>query len=34
MAEPLDLKDLVTVEDLAIGHLWEIAALAEPRRDP
>jgi TM2 domain-containing membrane protein YozV len=29
MAEPLDPKDLVTVEDLAVSSLWEIAALVE-----
>ncbi len=28
MAEPLDPKDHVTIEDLAISSMWEIAALA------
>ncbi len=29
MAEPLDPKDLVTIEDLAISSRWEMAALVE-----
>ncbi len=29
MAEPLDPKDLVTIEDLAISSMWEMAALVE-----
>ena len=29
MAEPLDPKDLVTMEELAISSMWEIAALVE-----
>ncbi len=29
MAEPRDPKDLVTIEDLAISNMWEIAALVE-----
>ncbi len=29
MAEPLDPKDLVTIEDLAISSMWEITALVE-----
>ena len=26
MAEPLDPKELVTIEDLAISSMWEIGA--------
>ncbi len=29
MAEPLDHKDLVTLEELAISNLWETSALVE-----
>ncbi len=29
MAESLDPKELVTVEDLAVSSMWEIAALVE-----
>lgn len=29
MAEPLDPNDPVTVEDLAISSMWEMAALSE-----
>ncbi len=29
MAEPLDLKELVTIEELAISSMWEMAALVE-----
>ena len=29
VAEPLDANNLVTIEDLAISSMWEIAALAE-----
>ncbi len=29
MAEPLDPRDLVTIEDLAISSMWEITALME-----
>ncbi len=29
MAEQLDPKELVTVEDLAISNMWEITALVE-----
>ena len=29
MAQPLDPKDLVTIEDLAISSMWEVAALVE-----
>ena len=29
MAEPLDPKDLVTIEEPAISNMWEIAALVE-----
>jgi len=29
MAEKLDPKDLVTLEDLAISNMWENAALVE-----
>ncbi len=28
MAEPLDPKDLVTVEELALSNMWETSALA------
>ncbi len=29
MAEPLDPKDLVTLEELAITNMWETSALVE-----
>ncbi len=29
MAEPLDPKDLVTVEELALSNMWETSALVE-----
>ncbi len=29
MAEPLDPKDLVTIEEMAISSMWEVAALVE-----
>ena len=29
MAEPLDPKDLVTLEELAISNMWETSALVE-----
>ncbi len=29
MAEQLDPNDLVTIEDLAISSIWEVAALVE-----
>ena len=29
MAQPLDPKDLVTVEELAISNMWETSALVE-----
>ncbi len=29
MAELLDPKDLVTIEDMAISSMWEVAALVE-----
>ncbi len=29
MAEPLDPNDLVTLDELALSNIWEIAALAE-----
>ncbi len=29
MAEPLDPKDLIAIEELAIFSMWEIAALVE-----
>ncbi len=29
MAEKLDPKNLVTIEDLAISSMWEITALVE-----
>ncbi len=29
MAEPLDSKDLVTLEELAIANRWETSALVE-----
>ncbi len=29
MAEQLDPKELVTVEDLAVSTMWEVAALVE-----
>ncbi len=29
MAEPLDPKDLVTFEELAISNMWETSALVE-----
>ncbi len=29
MAEQLDPKELVTIEDLAISSMWEVAALVE-----
>ncbi len=29
MAQPLDPKDLVTLEELAISNMWETAALVE-----
>ncbi len=32
MAEKLDPKDLVTLEELAISNMWETAALVEAHR--
>ncbi len=29
MAKPLDPKELVTIEDLAVSTMWEMAALVE-----
>ncbi len=29
MAQPLDPKNLVTLEELAISNMWEVAALIE-----
>jgi len=29
MAEPLDPKELVTLEELAISNMWETSALVE-----
>lgn len=29
MAEKLDPKELVTIEELAISNMWEMAALVE-----
>ncbi len=29
MASPLDLKDLVTLEELTISNMWEVAAVIE-----
>ncbi len=29
MAEPLDPKELVTIEEVAISNMWEITALVE-----
>ncbi len=29
MAQPLDPKDLVTLEELAISNMWETSALVE-----
>ncbi len=29
MAEPLDPKEIVTLEELAISGMWEMAALVE-----
>jgi len=29
MASPLDPKDLVTLEELTIANMWEVAALIE-----
>jgi len=29
MATPLDPKDLVTLEELTISNMWEVAALIE-----
>ncbi len=29
MASPLDPNDLVTIEDLAISSMWEVAALVD-----
>ena len=29
MAQPLDRKELVTIEDLAISSMWEVAALVD-----
>ena len=29
MAQPLDPKELVTIEDLAVSTMWEVAALVE-----
>ncbi len=31
MAEPLDPSDFVTLEDLAISNMWEIAVLVNAR---
>ena len=31
MAEKLDPKELVLIEELAISSMWEIAALVDPR---
>ena len=29
MAKPLDPKDLVTIEEVAVSNMWEITALVE-----
>ncbi len=29
MAEPLDPKELVTIEEVAVSNMWEITALVE-----
>jgi len=29
MASPLDPKEIVTLEELAISNMWEVAALIE-----
>ncbi len=43
MADPLDPKELITIEEVAISNMWEITALVEvlerkgvsrPRREP